>query len=414
MENKNYSLIPVIFSVFISLLGFGIVVPVLALLFLDPINGIFSLAVPESTRLLLLGLLLAAYPAAQFFGAPIFGEFSDHYGRKKILMIALSVTCLGYLIFGIGVVTKNIWLLFAGRIIDGFTGGDVSIAMSAIADVSSPRSKARNFGFIGMAFGLGFILGPAIGGILSSGDFSRYFNLATPFWFAAALSFINVFFILFMFKESLKHKRKGKIKWNGSFVNIYRAFQIEKLRTMFVVIFFLTIGFTFFTQFFQVYLIERFVFNETQIGYMFAYAGLWVAISQGIILTKLTKRFHLKSILVVALFLLPFALLSLLMPERAKILYLLLPFAGMFYGLSQPVAVAIISNSAKKDSQGEILGINQSVQSLAFIIPPIVAGAVSSVHVTLPIIIGSISALFAWIVFIAFYKPGKKGMFEEI
>ena len=168
-------LIPVFLTVFIDLLGATIVLPILAPLFLDFQHGIMPMAVQAGTdmaavtreRTILFGLLIASFPLAQFFGAPLLGTWADRVGRKKVLSISLLGTLIGYILFALGIHYKLVWLLFFARILDGFTGGNISIAFSAISDVSTPESKTRNFGLIGMAFGLGFIIGPYIGGKLA-------------------------------------------------------------------------------------------------------------------------------------------------------------------------------------------------------------------------------------------------------
>ena len=167
MRDKKFSIGTIFFTVFLDLLGLGIIIPILPALLLDPINGILKVTYSFSTRTLIYGFLIAAYPIAQFFGAPILGALADQKGRKKLLLLSLVGTVGGYAIFILGILTSNLYLLFLGRIVDGFTGGNISIAQSAIADVSTPETKSRNFGLIGMAFGLGFIIGPYIGGKLS-------------------------------------------------------------------------------------------------------------------------------------------------------------------------------------------------------------------------------------------------------
>jgi DHA1 family tetracycline resistance protein-like MFS transporter len=145
----------------------------------------FSESVSLATRTIILGLLIASFPIAQFFGAPILGALSDKHRRKRLLIISLARTFIGYILFGIDIVTHDIYLLFISRIIDGFTGGNITIAMSAISDVSSPEEKVKRFGLVGMSFGLGIIIGPNIGGILADSHTLSWFIFATPIRFAA-------------------------------------------------------------------------------------------------------------------------------------------------------------------------------------------------------------------------------------
>lgn len=167
VEKNKFSIFPIFFTVFLDLLGLGIIIPILPAVLIDPRTGLLPFSTTFATRTLIFGFLIAAYPLAQFFSSPILGALADKHGRKKILTLSLLGTLVGYILFAMGLVTQNIYLLFIGRIIDGFTGGNISIAQSAIADISDEKTKSKNFGLIGMAFGLGFIIGPYVGGKLS-------------------------------------------------------------------------------------------------------------------------------------------------------------------------------------------------------------------------------------------------------
>jgi len=167
MKKKNSSILTIFFTVFIDLLGLGIVIPILPALIINPTANLLPFDTAFSQRTIIYGFLIASYPIMQFFGAPLLGTLADRFGRKKILSISLLGTWAGYVLFIIGILTQDIYLLFIGRSIDGFTGGNISIAQSAISDISTPENKSRNFGLVGMAFGLGFVIGPYIGGKLS-------------------------------------------------------------------------------------------------------------------------------------------------------------------------------------------------------------------------------------------------------
>lgn len=399
MKNKKFTILPIFFTVFLDLLGLGIVIPILPAVLLDPRSAVLPFTYDFSTRTLIYGFLIASYPLAQFFGAPILGTLADQYGRKKLLSISLLGTMVGYILFALGIVYNDIYLLFIGRILDGFTGGNISIAQSAIADISTPETKSRNFGLIGMAFGLGFIIGPYIGGKLADSSIVSWFTYATPFWLSVILTLINILLVLWYFPETLVNARKVKVSAFTGIRNIQKAFTYKDLRTMFLVGFLLTVGFNFFTQFFQVFLIGKFNFNQSKIGDLFAFMGLWIAVAQGMILRPLSKKYKPMSILSVSILLLALTFPLLLLPNKAFGIYLIIPFIAIFQGLTQPNSTAIISNLADKDKQGEILGINQSIMSLAQAIPPIIAGFITSISLNLPTMFAAGSTLVAWLVF---------------
>jgi DHA1 family tetracycline resistance protein-like MFS transporter len=401
---KKPSILPIFFTVFLDLVGVGIIIPVMAPLLLDPSHHILAADTSQNTRTLILGIILAMYPLAQFFGAPILGALSDRYGRKKLLLISLCGTMIGYFIFAAGIYSSALLLLFLARILDGFTGGNISIAMSAIADISDPQEKAKNFGLIGMAFGVGFVIGPFIGGKLADPTVVSWFNYSTPFLFAALLSAINILLVIFRFKETLTTRKMSQVSLLTGMRNIKKALQMPRLRTMFAVVFLLTFGFNFFTQFFQVFLIQKFAYTQSQIGDLFAYVGLWIAFTQGFILRKLPKTFTPVRILSFSALLLGYTLPLLLIPDKAIYLYLILPFIAMFNGLTQPNSQAIVSSLTDASSQGEILGINQSFQSLAMTIPPIIAGLIVNVDRNLPILVAGTSTVLAWLIFVSVFR----------
>jgi DHA1 family tetracycline resistance protein-like MFS transporter len=413
MQNKSDKqlLIPVFLTVFIDLLGATLVLPILAPLFLDLQHGIWpidisSLSNPAKDipsiireRTFIFGLLIASFPLAQFFGAPLLGAWADKAGRKKVLTISLMGTLIGYILFAIGVHQHWVWLLFAARILDGFTGGNISIAFSAISDVSTPETKTKNFGLIGMAFGLGFIIGPYIGGKLSDPNLVSWFNFETPFWFAAILCLVNIILVLRFFFETLKTPSTKPIDLLQGFRNIAAAVNKPHLRKIFLVVFLVTFGFSIFTQFLQVFLIQKFSFSQSDIGDYFAFIGICIAITQGFITRLISKRLKPEMAVSIFMFTLAIALVLILFPGQSMYLYLLSPLIAVSQGVMSPNLQTIVSNSGGPQEQGEILGMNQSVQSLAQGIPPIVAGIVVSINMYLPITLAAAFTLMAWFAF---------------
>ncbi|MDP4090964.1 MAG: MFS transporter [Bacillota bacterium] len=399
---------PIFFTVFLDLLGLGIIIPILPAVIMDPFGGILPLTCPYSIRIILYGFLIAAYPIAQFFGAPVLGTLADGYGRKRLLLLSLFGSLCGYCIFVTGIIEKSVSLLFLGRIVDGFTGGNISIAQAAIADISSEKTKARNFGLVGMAFGLGFVIGPYVGGKLSDPELVPWFNYATPFFLSIILIAINITLAAVNFPETIIKKRKSKISFFTGFVNIRRAFGFRELRIMFLVVFLLNLGHNFFTKFLQVFLMTKFNYSQSKIGDFYGYMGLWIAVSQGVILRPRSRRFSPSLILSVSTVMAAFALPLILVPKNPAWLYVVIPFVSILQGMNQPNTSAIISNQAGEEKQGEILGINQSMQSLSQAIPPIIGGLVTSLSLNLPTILSAALTISAWAVFVMFYLQKNK------
>lgn len=406
---NNKSLFTILFTIFIDMLGYGILIPVIPVLFAAPQSPYYLLAPGTDPKqaFLLLGFLLAAFPIAQFFAAPILGQMSDVWGRKRVLIISLLGTALSYLLFAYGIITRNLPLLFAARILDGFTGGNIAVAQATIADITAPENRAKTFGLIGAAFGLGFIIGPYLGGKLSDPAVVSWFNAATPFWFAALLSLLNITSVFFFLKETLKNaKPQASIKLNRALHNIYHAFTIRGMRSIFSTGFLFQAGFAFFTSFFAVFLLKRFGFTQGNTGDYFAYIGIWIVLTQGFITRIVTKYFSEQKILRFSILGTGLMLLSYFLPTHSWQLFLIAPVFAICNGLSQANLTSLVSRNAPPDVQGEVLGLNTSVNALAQSIPPIVSGYLAGVLTPeTPLMLSGTVIIFGAFIFWTTFKP---------
>lgn len=402
--------LPVIFfTVFIDLIGFGILIPVIPLLLADPAYKYYLLPAGYTVKhgFILLGYLTAIFPFMQFLATPILGQLSDRFGRKNILALSLFGTCLSYIIFAIGIISKNLPLLFIARGFDGITGGNIAVAQASIADITTPQNRAKNFGLIGAAFGLGFIMGPYIGGKLSDPSVVSWFSATTPFWFAAILSFLNVCSILFFFPETLKEKRYDlHITWNKSVKNIIKAYSMPEVRMLFVTNFLFQGGFTFFTTFFSIFLISRFHFTQGNIGDFFSFVGLNLALAQAILTRKILHIFADYEVLRMSIIMSGVAIGMYFLPVVWWGILLVVPIFAIYMGLSQASITGLVSRSVGPQMQGEILGINASVQALAQTMPPILSGYIAaSLAPEAPIFVAATIVIIAGVFFNIFYKP---------
>jgi len=354
--------------------------------------------------------LISVFGLAQFLGAPQLGGISDQYGRKRVVIFTMVGGAFGYLIFSLGVVFASLPMLFIGRFITGFNSGGVSILYSIISDLSTPENKARNFGILGAAFGLGFIVGPALGAVLADETIVSWFTDSTPFFSAMMLSLISgVLIFLTVPETNVYAKTSKKIKLNllQGVQNINVAFRDPKVSTILIVLFLVYLGFTFFTQFSSVYLIDVFGVDQKELGKFFTFVGAVLVFTQFIIIRVLTKYFSSRQIVAVVLLSLSCGLFLFIVPQEYKQIFLVASIMPMSFGLMQPNMLNIISNSAGKEIQGQILGIQQSVRSLAFTIPPLISIPISALDSRLPNIAGGIIVLLSWIIFLVNYKKFK-------
>lgn len=403
-EKKRNPILSVFITVFIDLLGVGIIIPIFVPLIIGNKHGMMPAGMDEATRKMVYGLLTATFPFFQFFGAPILGTLADKFGRKKVLRFTLVGTFVGYVLFALAVHYKLLWLLFIARAVPGFMGGNISIVTAALADISKPEERAKNFGLIGMAFGMGFVLGPAIGGFLGSDRICSWFDYSTPLWFTALLTLLNIYYVITSFPETFNPGSNAKITFLAGIRNVRRAFSLISMRVVLLTAFLQSFGFSFFMQFNQVYLHEKFHFEEMEIGLLFGYIGIWIAFTQGFIVRRMAGKFSPPQILRLSLLGLSLAVVAILLPDKAWMLFLVNPFIAIFQGLTQPNQTSIVSVMTPKENQGEMLGIQQSLASLAFTIPPVIAGFIVNLDFRLPLLISSIFILLAWITFYFFFK----------
>lgn len=363
---RRSPLIVIFTTVFIDLVGFGIVIPVLPFY----AEGTAFNATPRTV-----GLLFASYSLMQLIFSPILGGLSDKYGRRPVLLLSIIGTGIGFVVLGLA---TTVWMLFVGRILDGITGGNISTAQAYIADVTTEENRAKGMGLIGAAFGLGFIFGPAIGGILS------HWGIHVPFFFAAALCFANAILLFFTLPETVTadHPAKHSAARGRSLGNVIASLKQPKLAFILVIYFLFIVAFSIMTTSFSLYTMFRFGYDAQHTGYLFAYVGLIAVIIQGGLIGRLVKRFGELPLVIfgalcfaISLFAVPFV------GPAAGGLGALLIGGGIFSmgnSLATPALTSLASKSVGPAQQGVVLGVTQSTASLARAVGPTLAALLIS------------------------------------
>ena len=400
---KKGPLLTLFVTILLDMLGLGILIPITPVLFADPTSPHYLLPIGTtvSTGYILLGILIALFALGQFIASPIIGQFSDKWGRKRLLIISVFGTAVGHFLFALAILFHNLPLLFFSRLFAGIMGGNIVVAQAAIADITTPENRAKNFGLIGAAFGLGFVIGPFIGGKLADPTLVSWFSATTPFFFAAILSTLNGIQVMYRMIETNQHiATDRKIDWSKSLKNISKAFTLSNVRPIFITNFLYQAGFAFYTTFAAVYLLSHFHFTEGSIGNYFAFVGVWIVITQGFVTRKIAKYYPESKVVQNSLIATGLCITAIVLAPTSLVLYLLVPVFAMAVGLSQANITALISRSAGPAIQGEVLGLNGSVMALAQTLPPLVSGIIAAhFQPHAPLLIASLLTIAAGLYF---------------
>lgn len=359
MASQKKSAIGFIFiTLLIDFTGFGIIIPVLPKLIEQLTGGGLSVAAVYG------GWLTLSYSVMQFISAPVLGGLSDRFGRRPVLLGSLFGLGLDYIFLAFA---PTIAWLFVGRIIAGITGASFTTAQAYIADVSEPEKRAQNFGLIGAAFGIGFIIGPVIGGIFSQ------FGLRVPFLISAGLALINWLYGYFILPESLGLENRRKFDWKranpvGSLLHIKKY---PALIGLLIALFLLYVASHSVQSSWTYYTMEKFHWNETWVGYSLGFVGIVVGIVQGgLIRVIIPKIGQVKAVFYgLILYMVGFTLFA-FATQGWMMFAFMLPYG--LAGIFGPALQGIISNQVPANGQGEIQGVTAGLMSAAAIIGPIV------------------------------------------
>ena len=354
---NNKPLFSIILVVFIDLLGFSLIIPLLPY-YAQTFNA------SDTT----VGLLLASYAAAQLIGAPLLGRASDRFGRRPILLISIFGTFLGFLLFGFA---TSLAMLFASRILQGLTGGNLSVAQAYITDVTDAKSRNRGLGLIGAAFGLGFIIGPALGGLLSNISYS------VPAFVASALSFMNLLLVAFWLPESLapeKRTQPSQRKTGFSFSALSQALRHPLTGPLLITRFLYSLAFVILQSIFSLFALRRFNMSVVTTGFVLAYVGVVSVVTQAWLVGKLSQRFKDPLLIEGGLLVLGLGLLAWAFAPNVPILVLSLTPIALAGGLLNTVLPSALTKTVAVQEIGGILGLSTSIESSTRVIAPLLGG----------------------------------------
>ncbi|MFN8673991.1 MAG: MFS transporter [Candidatus Sericytochromatia bacterium] len=372
---KNFALITVLLTVFLDIFGFGIIIPLL------PFYA-KQFGADEG----IIGVLIASTSLAQFLFNPIWGKMSDKHGRKPIMILTSLGSVVGYFLFGFA---NSLTVLFISRILSGAAGATIGVAQSYISDITTVENRAKALGMVGAAFGLGFVFGPAVTGLLSNLGTGH----GTPGYLASFLSLINFIMIIYFLPESNKTEKKVSNEEKAD-INVFQIVgnnlseiwknfkQITKdydMAMLFLIQFIAMLSISNLFATCALFLEKKFGYTERENAFVFAYFGICSAFVQGFLINKLTKRYSEKKLLVISSIFMTIGMAAL--PFAPNIIWVGIITAAIFFGNSvmNPCLTSLITKRTKKEMTGVTLGLSQSLGSFARIFGPLWGGYIFKV-----------------------------------
>jgi MFS transporter, DHA1 family, tetracycline resistance protein len=341
----------------IDVIGLGIIIPVLPKLIEEMIGGDLSMASTYA------GWLMFAYATMQFLFSPIIGALSDKYGRRPVLLISLFGFGIDYLLMGFA--PTIIWL-FIGRLISGITGASFTTATAYIADISTPEKRAQNFGLIGAAFGLGFIIGPVLGGLLG------HYGARIPFFAAAGLALLNTLYGYFILPESLDKEHRRKFEWKRAnpIGSLKRLSHYPVILSLVVSLVFIYIASHATQSTWTFYTMEKFKWNEKMVGYSLGFVGLMIAIVQGGLIRLVIPKLGQKKSIYIGLTLYVIGFVCFAFATKSWMMFaFVIPFS--LGGICGPALQGVMSGQVPANEQGELQGALTSLISVTSIVGPL-------------------------------------------
>jgi len=356
----NKQLIPIFIVVFVDILGFSIILPLLPF-YAGKINA------PDTS----VGPLIASYSICQFIAAPILGNLSDTYGRRPVLLYSQFGSFVGFILLGLAMhLPHPLAWLFAGRMIDGLSGGNLTVAQAYISDITEPRERAKIFGMIiGVSFGLGFTIGPGLGAIISS-----RFGYDISAYLAAFFSLTSIIATFLLLPETQHQRDELRMRGVEMYTRVVDYLRIAELRPMLTVFFFLSLPFTIYTTMFPLFAKNQLGFDVKQAGYFLALVGLLGVIWQGGLIGPVVKRFGEYRSLMIGLVASAAALYYVVAVDVWwKLIFVAILFS-FGHSISRPTLTSIIAQAAPPNRRGGVFGAMTSIESVTRIIGPVLGG----------------------------------------
>jgi MFS family permease len=379
--------LPLYLVIFLGYVGYSMTLPLFTAMMLNPSDQAIYPEMSMGMRSVILGLLLFLYPAGQFFGAPILGALSDHFGRKRMLLCSLAATTLLY-----GVIAFSLWfnvplLLMISLFVAGFSEGNIAIAQSAMADMVHGHERTVAFGWIYASASIAYIVGPLLAGQLSDPDYASWFSYWTPF--ASVLLFLipTIVWLSLGMQETRPQARTQKIDYLKVFSNVRIVVTHKQLRGYFAVAILLYLSVFGYYAGLPIFVVDRFHVDASALSLLIAYVAAIIFVTNIFVVPRLPRHWKMLDLTAISGVLAGLFMMALVVPRSVNLLWATLIPVSIAVGLSQTACSSMISHRASPDEQGQVLGANQSLLAAAEAISAAAAGALTAILIPLPLIL---------------------------
>lgn len=393
-KDKRLILIAILLVIFLDFFNLGLIYPIFSSIIFEGDGGLLAHGASEFYKNAIFGVLVGAFPFGQLFGAPVIGQLSDFYGRRKLLLFSLMGTVITLLLSAFAVWGALLWLLVLSRFLGGLMAGNMALAYASLADFSSEREKTRNFALIPLTASAGFALGPFLSGILANPNTNSWAGPELPFLIGALFSFLNLLLVMKTFPRSNQKAEKRSLNSIFSGItNLWRVIHAPATRSHLWVLFSMISANFLFVQFIGPHATEKFHLDVTGVGYLYTNVGLGAALGNLFLTRYLARYLSPEKALAGGLVALAIFLIALVFSPNVIILHIFSFLVMLACAVGYTNAMALVSNLAASDKQGEMMGVAVSIQNCSEFLPAFLVGFVAAISENIPMLIAALFAI---------------------
>lgn len=389
--------------ILIDHMGFGILYPILVPIFMDSGGGILGVGASEASKSLWYSITLSIFPICVFLSAASVGDFSDQFGRKKVLVLCLFVASIAYALSAIAVDFQNLPLLLLSRVLAGLAAGSMPIAQAAAIDLSTEENKAANLGVIIFMASFGFLLGPLVGAFFTNNAIASWFSYSTPLYFASIMALLNLWMLKF-FNETFIPKKRASVSVIRMLNLLVVPFRMESIRFLACVYLLMQLGWSFYFQFISIFLLKKHAFSAQHIGYFMAVIGIGFAVGSCWVLRIITRYFKDPMVGLLSLSLATLGSFLTLCNLHFVFIWLTAFLLGVSMSVAYSIMVKLFSSLVSKEKQGWIMGVTEAIASVAWATTPLVATYLERFDLSVPITMATLLYLSS-VLLLRYWKP---------